>query len=71
MTPRETAVLLSYGVTMPTIDALAAAGCDTLGAILRIPREQIPLILGAPEADIRGAVQLVGMLADSGYRITQ
>jgi hypothetical protein len=67
MTPHETAVLLSYGVAKPTIDALVAAGCDSLAGILAIQREQIPLIPGAAEEDVRAAVRLVGLLADSGY----
>lgn len=66
MTPRETAVLLSYGVTKPTIDALIAAGCDSLADILAIQREQIPLIPGVAEEDVRAAVRLAGMLADAG-----
>lgn len=66
----ETAVLLSYGVTKPTIDALVEAGCDSLAAILAIPREQVPLIRGADVADIRAAVLLVGRLADAGVSIT-
>jgi hypothetical protein len=66
MTPTETAVLLRYGVTKPTIDALAAAGCDSLADILAIQREQIPLIPGVDEADARAVVRLVGLLADAG-----
>ena len=67
MTPRETAVLLGYGVTKPTIDALTAAGYDSLEKILSIQQEQIPLIPGVATADARAAVRLVGLLADSGY----
>ena len=65
MSPHETAVLLQYGVTKPTIDALAEAGYDSLAAILAMPREKIPLIRGAAEADVRAAVLLVGRLADA------
>lgn len=57
----------SYGVTKDTIDALTTAGCDSLKAILAIQQEQIPLIAGAPEEDVRAAVLLVGRLADAGY----
>lgn len=70
MTPIETAVLLQRGVTKATIDALGAAGYDSMEAILRIQQEQIPLILGAAEADVRAAVRLVGLLADAGYSTT-
>jgi hypothetical protein len=67
MNGHETAVLLSYGVTKDTIDALAAAGYDSLKAILDMPHEKIPLIQGAAEEDVRAAVRLVGLLADSGF----
>lgn len=70
MTPTETAVLLQRGVTKTTIDALAEAGYDSLAAIMRIPQEQIPLIVGADKADVRAAVRLVGLLADAGVVIT-
>jgi hypothetical protein len=67
VTPHETAVLLERGVTKSTIDALAAAGYDSLKAILGMPQEKIPLILNAAEEDVRAAVRLVGLLADSGF----
>jgi hypothetical protein len=67
VTPAETATLLSYGVRKPTIDALAAAGYDSLAAILAMPQEKIPLILGAEAADVRAAVRLVGRLADARF----
>ena len=71
MDRHETAVLLQRGVTKTTIDALAAAGYDSLAAIMRIPQEKIPLILGADEADVRAAVRLVGLLADAGVCIAR
>lgn len=71
MDRHETAVLLQRGVTKTTIDALAAAGYDSLAAIMRIPQEQIPLILGAAEEDVRAAVRLVGLLADAGVCIAR
>jgi len=67
MTPHETAVLLERGVTKTTIDALAAAGYDSLAAILAMPHEKIPLILNAAEEDVRAAVRLVGLLADAKF----
>jgi hypothetical protein len=67
MNPHETAVLLSYGVTKDTIDALADAGCDSLADILTIRPEQMTLIPGVAEEDVRAAVRLVGLLADAGY----
>jgi len=67
MTPHETAVLLERGVTKTTIDALAAAGYDSLAAILDMPHEKVPLIPGAEVADVRAAVRLVGLLADARF----
>lgn len=67
MTPTETAVLLRYGVTKDTIDALIKAGYDSLKDVLGIQREQIPLIPGVAEADARAVVRLVGLLADSRH----
>lgn len=67
MTPHETAVLLGYGVTRASIDALGAAGYDSLEAILTMRQEQISLIPGVAPADVRAAVRLVGLLADSGH----
>lgn len=71
MDRHETAVLLQRGVTKTTIDALTAAGYDSLAAIMRIPQEKIPLILGADAADVRAAVRLVGLLADAKVVITR
>jgi hypothetical protein len=71
MTPAETDVLLQYGVTKPTINALAAAGLDSLEAILRTPQEQLPLIQGVAVEDARAVVRLVGLLADAGVSIAQ
>jgi hypothetical protein len=67
MTPHETAVLLERGVTKPTIDALVAAGYDSLAAILAMPHEKIPLIMNAAEEDVRAAVRLVALLADAKF----
>lgn len=71
MDRHETAVLLQRGVTKTTIDALTAAGYDSLAAIMRIPQEKIPLIVGAAEEDVRAAVRLVGLLADAGVGIAR
>jgi len=60
-------VLIQRGVTKATIDALEAAGYDSLKAILSIQREQIPLIPGVAVEDARAAVRLVGLLADAGF----
>ena len=67
MTPYEAAVLLERGVTKPTIDALVAAGYDSLAAILAMPHEKIPLIMNAAEEDVRAAVRLVALLADAKF----
>lgn len=69
MSPTETAVLLRYGVTKPTIDALVSAGYDSLSKILGIPQEKLPLIPGVAEPDARAVVRLVGLFADAGQHI--
>lgn len=66
MSPRERALLLQRGVTLTMIEALEAAGHDSLRDVHALTRQQLADV---PGLDERAAVIVrrgIGLLADIG-----
>lgn len=67
MTPPETAVLLDYGVTVDTLDALNRAGITTLAQLVDRDRGQLADVPNVGFERAEEIMRALGTLIDVGH----